>query len=125
MDISSHPLLISLSKICQKWASQWTKFDDLKDRGTFCESCIYVKVTCKLIKKIQEGELSKEVGVLAWSDDWGPVPVKMLEGRQYYITFTDNHSQFMYLCTLSQKSKTFSAYRQFKVWLDHQLTVKV
>lgn len=27
-------------------------FDDIKDRGIFCESCIYAKVTHKLIIKI-------------------------------------------------------------------------
>ena len=73
------------------------KFDDLKDGGTFCESCIYVKATCKPIMKIQEGKWSKEVGTLAWSDVWGPTPVEMLGGRRYYITFTDDHLHLTYV----------------------------
>ena len=101
------------------------KFDDLKDGGTFCESCVYAKAMCKLIMKIQEGEQSKEVGTLTWSDIWGPAPVETLGGRRYYATFTDNHSHWTYLCMLHQKSKMFTAYKQFEAWLDHQLTAQV
>ena len=101
------------------------KFDDTKDGGTFCKSCIYVKATRKPIMKICEGEWSKEVGMLVWSDVWGPVPVETLGGKQYYITFTDDHSRLTYLWMLRQKSETFAAYQQFKAWLDRQLAAKV
>ena len=37
------------------------KFDNTKDGGTFCESCIYAKATHKPIAKIRKGEQSKEV----------------------------------------------------------------
>ena len=94
------------------------KFDDMKDRGTFCESCVYVKAMCKPIAKIHEGERSKEVGTLAWSDIWGPAPVETLGGKQYYVTFTDDHLHLTYLCMLCQKSETFTAYQQFEAWLD-------
>ena len=49
----------------------------------------------------------------------------MLGGRRYYVTFTDDHSRLTYLCTLHQKSETFSAYQQFEAWLDHQLAAKI
>ena len=75
--------------------------------------------------KIRKGEQSKEVGVLAWSDVWGPTPVETLGGKRYYITFTDDHSHLTYLCTLRQKSKTFAGYQQFEAWLDRQLAAKV
>ena len=101
------------------------KFDDMKDGGTFCESCIYAKAMCKPITKICEGKQNKEVGALAWSDVWGPAPVETLGGKRYYITFTDDHSCLMYLCTLRQKSETFAAYQQFEAWLDRQLAAKV
>lgn len=42
------------------------KFNESRDGGTFCKSCVYVKATCKPIVKIKEGEQSKEVGVLMW-----------------------------------------------------------
>ena len=90
----------------------------MKDGGTFCESCVYVKAMHKLIVKIHEGKWSKEVGALAWLDIWGPAPVEMLGGKQYYVTFTDDHLRLTYLCMLCQKSKTFAAYQQFEAWLD-------
>ena len=101
------------------------KFDDTKDGGTFCESCIYAKAMRKPIAKIREGEWSKEVGALAWSDVWGPAPVETLGGKRYYVTFTDDHSCLTYLCMLRQKSETFAAYQQFEAWLNQQLAVKV
>ena len=97
----------------------------MKDGGTFCESCINAKATCKPIVKICESKGSKEVSALAWSDVWGPAPVETLGGKQYYVTFTDDHSRLTYLCALCQKSETFVAYQQFKAWLDQQLVVKV
>ena len=84
-----------------------------------------MKAIQKPIAKIREGERSKEVGMLVWSDVWGPAPVEMLGGRRYYVTFTDDHSCLTYLCTLCQKSETFLAYQQFKAWLDHQLMAKI
>ena len=53
------------------------------------------------------------------------MPVEMLGGRRYYVTFTDDHSCLMYLCTLHQQSDTFIAYQQFEAWLDWQLVVKI
>ena len=101
------------------------KFDDTKDGGTFCESCVYVKATHKPIAKIREGERSKEVSALVWLDVWGPTPVETLGGKRYYVTFTDDHSCLTYLCTLHQKSETFAAYQQFEAWLNRQLAAKV
>ena len=101
------------------------KFDESKDGGTFCESCVYAKATHKPIAKIQEGERSKEVGTLVWSDVWGPTPKETLGGWRYYVTFTDDHSRLTYLCTLRQKSETFLAYQQFEAWLDRQLAAKI
>ena len=59
----------------------------------------------KPITKIQEGEQSKEVGTLTWSDVWGPTPIETLGGRRYYVTFTDDHSQLTYVPVYTSPEK--------------------
>ena len=89
-------------------------FDDTKDDGTFCESCIYGKATCRLIVKAHQEEWVNRVGEIVWSDIWGPAPILTLGGWHYYIMFMDDHSRLTYLYLLRQKSGTFEAYQGFK-----------
>ena len=100
-------------------------FDDSKDDGTFCESCVYGKATCKPVAKEREGEHAEHVGNVVWSDVWGPSPMPTLGGRHYYVTFTNDHLRLTYLYSLRQKSGTFDAYQAFEAWLDRQLAAKV
>ena len=100
-------------------------FDDSKDGGTFCKSCVYGKATRKPIAKERVGEHAGNVGDIVWSDVWGPAPILTLGGRHYYVTFTDDHSRLTYLYSLHQKSSTFEAYQGFEAWLDCQLATKV
>ena len=55
------------------------KFDESKDGGTFCESCVYMKATRKPIMKIREGKQSKEVGTLCGWMFGDPHQLKHLE----------------------------------------------
>ena len=100
-------------------------FDDSKDGGTFCESCVYGKATHKPIVKERVGECAGNVGDIVWSDVWGPALIPTLGGRHYYVMFTDDHSRLTYLYSLCQKSSTFEAYQGFEAWLDRQLAAKV
>ena len=81
-------------------------FNDTKDDGTFCESCIYGKVMCRLIVKACQGEWVNCVGEIVWSDIWGPASILTLGGWRYYIMFTADHLRLTYLYSLHQKSVT-------------------
>ena len=90
------------------------KFDLSKDKPTFCEACIYTKVTRKPIAKKRVGKHATEFDAEVHMDIWGPAPIKTIGGLHYYITFMDNKTHLMYLHLLHQKSEAFAAYQDFE-----------
>ena len=64
------------------------------DEVTVCESCESAKTERKSITKVQEGEQQPVVGNEIHSNLWGPAPVESINHKHYYISFTDDHSQY-------------------------------
>jgi hypothetical protein len=81
------------------------KVDLTSGEITFCESCVYAKVTRKPIAKVYKGEHAKEFGGEVHTDLWGPTLIATLGGESYYISFTDNKTRLTYLHLLHQKSE--------------------
>jgi len=79
-----------------------------------CDSCEYAKAHRKPIAKVREAKRADEVGEEVHSDVWGPSPVQTINGREYYVTFTDDHSRFTHLYLLRNKDQTFEAYRMYE-----------
>jgi hypothetical protein len=75
-----------------------------------CLSCVYGKATRQPVLPVHEGEHATVYGAEVRSDVWGPSPVATLQGRQYYVSFTDNYSCETILYLLGQKSGVFTAY---------------
>lgn len=96
------------------------KVDLSSGKSTFCESCVYVKAMRKPVLKAWEGERAKDFAVEIHTDLWGLVPVPTLGGCCYYISFMDDKTRLTYLHLLRQKSKAFSAYKDFEAWCKTQ-----
>lgn len=47
------------------------------------------------------------------SDVWGPSPCKSLDGYQYYVSFIDECTGFVWLYPLHNKSKVFAKFVHF------------
>jgi hypothetical protein len=62
------------------------------DDFTSCNSCDYVKTTCKPIKVEHTAVLATTFREEVHSDVWGPLPLNSLGGQRYYIMFTDDYS---------------------------------
>jgi hypothetical protein len=101
------------------------KFDLSKDEPTFCESCVYAKATRKPIVKARQGERATEFAQEVHTDLWGPAPMPTINGRRYYISFTDDKTRLTYLHLLRQKSEAFSAYKDFESWCRTQHDARV
>ena len=103
------------------------KFDLSKDEPTFCESCVYAKATRKPIAKARQGERATEFAQEVHTDLWGPAPMQTINGRRYYISFTDDKTRLTYLHLLRQKSEAFGAYKDFESWCrtQHDARVKI
>jgi hypothetical protein len=59
-----------------------------------CDSCEFAKTSRKAIKRERVAERTKSFGDEVHSDLWGPAPVTTKGGKDYYVSFTDDHTQF-------------------------------
>ena len=92
---------------------------------TVCESCEWAKGTRKVVKKVREGERCGAVGDEIHSDLWGPSPVQTIGKKEYYISFTDDHSRYTSVYFLRTKDEAFNFYRIYEAWLWTQYKVRI
>ena len=85
-----------------------------------CNSCEYAKATRKAIHKEQESPLANAFGAEVHTDLWGPSPIPSLGGRKYYVTFTDDHTQYTRISVLRFKDQMLDAYKAFVAWAHTQ-----
>jgi hypothetical protein len=90
-----------------------------------CDSCEYAKMTCKIILKECVAPPAKQFGDEIHTDLWGPSLVTSLEGRRYYITFTDDATRYTCADILRTKAEALDAYKAFAAWAQTQHGVKI
>ena len=61
---------------------------------TVCEACESAKGMRKSIMKVREGGRCPAIGDEIHSDLWGPAPVESINRKEYYVSFTDDHSRY-------------------------------
>ena len=68
----------------------------------------------------------KEKLELVHSDVWGPVPVPLLVGSRYYVTFIDDSTLKVWVYLHKNKSDVFMTFKKWKsqVELDSSCKVK-
>ena len=82
-------------------------------------------MTRKVILKECKAPPAKRFGDEVHTDLWGPSPIASLGGQQYYITFTDDHTQFTYINILRTKDQALNAYKAFVAWVRTQHNSKI
>ena len=85
-----------------------------------CKSCEWGKGQRKPIQKVRVEERATAVGEEVHSDIWGPATVETINRKQYFISFTDDYSQFSNVYLVRKKDEAFSCYRKYKAWLGTQ-----
>ena len=95
------------------------------DQVTVCESCESAIVERKSVMKVQEGERHSAIGDEVHLDLWGPAPVKSINHKWYYVSFTDDHSRYTTVYFLHTKDETFDYYRIYEAWMSTQLKTKI
>ncbi|KAJ3496166.1 hypothetical protein NLJ89_g10524 [Agrocybe chaxingu] len=98
---------------------------DEESQPTFCASCEWGKGHRKAIQKVREEERAAAVGNEVHSDLWGPAPVESINRKQYFVSFTDDHSRFTKIYLVRTKDETFESYRSYEAWLKTQHNVCV
>ncbi|KAK4397678.1 Retrovirus-related Pol polyprotein from transposon TNT 1-94 [Sesamum angolense] len=87
------------------------EIDDL-DNPLACESCLKGKMTKKLF--VGQSRLSSDLLDLTYSDVCGPFITQARRGFMYFITCTDDHSQYAYVYLMKCKSEAFEKFKQFR-----------
>ena len=82
-------------------------------------------MTRKSIKSEQSAPPAKHFRDEIHTNLWGPSRTPSLRGRNYYVTFTDDHTRYTRIDILQSKDKTLSAYRDFASWAQTQHRVKI
>jgi hypothetical protein len=81
-----------------------------------CDLCEHAKKTRKPIKKEHQSAQAQAFGNEVHTDVWGPLLTLSMGGRKYYVTLTDNYSQYTKLELLHTKDQAFDAYKSFAAW---------
>jgi hypothetical protein len=90
-----------------------------------CDSCKYAKAHRKPIWKEREEPRATEIGEEVHSDVWGPSPVQMINGREYYSSYTDDFSRYTHLYLLRTKDQNFIAYKSYEAELQTQRGARI
>ena len=97
---------------------------DLESKLTVCKSCEWAKGERKAIVKIREGKCTAGIGKEIHSDLWGPAPVKTINHKLYYISFTDDFSRFTLSISFIPKMKPLNPTRHMKApFLAHSCSI--
>ena len=53
-------------------------------------------------------------------DVWGPTNPQSYDGKEYFVSFTDDHNRWTYLVPMAKKSDAFTCYKQYEAWIEMQ-----
>ena len=81
-----------------------------------CSSCKYAKATQKPIKKKCQTPRAAKFSDKIHSDEWGPSPIQTPGHKNYYVSFTDNHTRWTHIELLAMKDGILQAYKCFEAW---------
>jgi hypothetical protein len=94
---------------------------DFTNFGT-CVDCIKGKQTNKTTKGAR---LNYEILEIIHTDICGPFCTPCLNGQRYFISFIDDHTQYMYLYFLTDKAEALNAFKTYKVEVEKQKGKKI
>src|SRR6267142_6433603 len=90
-----------------------------------CDLCKYAKMTWKPIHKERTAAQAQTFREEVHTDVWGPSPSLSLGRCKYYVTFTDDNSQYTRLQVLWTKDEAFEAYKSFSAWAQTQHGIQI
>jgi hypothetical protein len=89
----------------------------------FCEHCVFGKHTRRAFGTGVHS--SKEILEYVHSDVWGPSPVASHSGNEFYVTFIDDYSRYVWIYFLPHKSDVFITFKKWKAQVETQTGKKV
>ncbi|KAF8512106.1 hypothetical protein JB92DRAFT_2724128 [Gautieria morchelliformis] len=66
---------------------------DMASQPGFCTACAQAKPMQKPVPQKREGPRAIKFGEKVHSDVWGPANPQSYDGKEYFISFTNNYNQ--------------------------------
>ena len=89
----------------------------------FCEHCVFGKH-----KRSAFGvgvHSSKEVLEYIHSDVWGKSPTPSHSRKEYYVSFIDDYSRYVWIYFMHEKSEVFTIFKKWRAQVETQTSKKV
>src|SRR5882724_5873854 len=93
---------------------------DMSSKLSFCKACEKAKPTCNPVPKECDGSSTATVGKKVHSNVWRPSTPQSYDGKDYFISFTDDHSCWSRVESMNYKSEALLQYKSYKAWLKMQ-----
>lgn len=97
---------------------------DVNDDLSFCESCVFGK-QCRVPfpkKSVKRAEAPLEI---VHSDVCGKVSSPSFSGCQYFLTFIDDYTHYVWVYVLKTKDQVFDKFKEFKSCVENQTGFKI
>ncbi|KAL0352343.1 UNVERIFIED_CONTAM: Retrovirus-related Pol polyprotein from transposon TNT 1-94 [Sesamum calycinum] len=102
--------------------SKSLEIDNL-DNLPACESCLKRKMSKKPF--VGQSKLANGLLDLIHTDVCGPLNTQARGGFSYFITFTDDHSQYGYVYLMRYKSEAVVRFKEFRLEVENQTGRKI
>ena len=97
---------------------------DATKKPTFCEPCIDGKQSKMPFPKTG-GERSKDLLGVIHSDVCGKIETKSLSGAEYFVTFIDDKSRYVWVYVMKHKSEVLEKFKEWKAIVENSIGMKV
>ena len=97
---------------------------DVSKEQKFCEPCIDGKHHGQPFPKTG-GERSTELLGIVHSDVCGKIETKSLGGAEYFVTFIDDRSRYVWAYVLKHKSEVFKKFTEWKAMVERSSGMKL
>ena len=90
-----------------------------------CRACVLGKAKRAPFQKATEYKKASSALELVHSDLCGPMEVPSLGGSRYFITFIDDHSNWVTTYTMQRKSESFDKFKLFQAYAERKTGRKI
>ena len=91
---------------------------------SFCEHCAYGKQHRTPFPKKSDKKSTKPLELIH-SDVCGKVSLPSLSGCQYFVTFIDDYTHYVWVYVMKTKDQVFEKFKEFKVLVEKQTGFKI
>ena len=107
----------SLKQLAKEGLVDGLSSDDLSDKFDVCESCIKGKIHRTPFPKTGGKRADEPLG-LVHSYVCGKINSKSLSGGEYFLTFIDDKTRYIWVYILKQKSEVFERFLEWKSMVE-------